>query len=546
MEPVIATRNNLSGKNDPSDMDDGCENEPETGVNDADWSLRWSARLSLTTRILAVNIVAIALLAGSLFYLDNYRDELTGERLYQARMQTRIISEALEMQTPANRNDLLVNFASHLEARLRLYDENGVKIADSFELAKPTYEFRDPEDEPWRKDVARALDKSVDFLVLSAPVFDFEEPEEDIASAWPVINSLSNTQTTDSDVRYAPDRTPVIISASLVQTSGHVLLLTSNARDITRIVRAERTNVVQVIFLTAIVSILLSLFLARTIVRPIRKLARAAIRVRLGRAPEITVPRMPGRRDEIGQLARALADMSTALRYRIDATEAFAADVSHEIKNPLASLRSALESLERVDDPELRNRLLEVANDDVRRIDRLINDISEASRVDAELARTKFELVDVGKMMDQLLAVREQRATNKDVTIAFARPGRGVAMVMGDDDRLERVFSNILDNAVSFSPQGGLVEILATPDAEEVVIQIADQGPGIAEEHRQNIFKRFHSDRPSGEEFGKHSGLGLAIAKTIIEGHDGTIMAIDRPDGQQGACFEIRLPKAEI
>src|SRR5690606_35722259 len=234
---------------------------------------------------------------------------------------------------------------------------------------------------------------------------------------------------------------------------------------------------VQVIFLTAIVSILLSLFLARTIVRPIRKLARAAIRVRLGRAPEITVPRMPGRRDEIGQLARALADMSTALRYRIDATEAFAADVSHEIKNPLASLRSALESLERVDDPELRNRLLEVANDDVRRIDRLINDISEASRVDAELARTKFELVDVGKMMDQLLAVREQRATNKDVTIAFARPGRGVAMVMGDDDRLERVFSNILDNAVSFSPQGGLVEILATPDAEEVVkFELVDGG----------------------------------------------------------------------
>lgn len=551
MEPVIAIRNkpaaaDLGSGANPIDESCLAEDGPAASINDAEWSLRWSARLSLTTRILAVNILAIALLAGSLFYLDNYRDELTGERLHQARLQTRIISESLDSQTPEKREELMVSFASHLESRLRLYDESGTKIADSFDLAPPTYEFRNPEEEPFRKDIARALDKSVDFLVLSAPISDYVEPEKDIASSWPEIKSLSETRKPVSDVRYAPDRTPVIIAAARVPATGHVLLLTSNARDITRIVRAERTNVVEVIFFTAIVSILLSLFLARTIVRPIRKLARAAIRVRLGRAPEITVPRMPGRRDEIGQLARALADMSAALRYRIDATEAFAADVSHEIKNPLASLRSALEGLERVDDPDLRNQLLDVASDDVRRIDRLINDISEASRVDAELARTKFEQVDVGKMLDQLLAVREQRTTNEDIKIAFARPGRGVATVMGDGDRLERVFSNILDNAVSFSPPDGLIEILATPDAEEVVVQVADQGPGIAEDHRQNIFKRFHSDRPPGEAFGKHSGLGLAIAKTIIEGHDGTIRAIDRPDGQQGACFEIRLPKAGI
>jgi len=527
-------------------MKGSARNKPAANTSDTELSLRWSARLSLTTRILVVNIMAIALLASSLFYLDNYRDELTGERLHQARLQTQIISDTLSLQTAADREDLLVNFAAHLDGRLRLYDEDGTKITDSFELAEPTYKFRDPETEPWQKDVARMLDKSIDFLVLSETIGDYEEPEEDVASSWPEIRLLSENPEPNSAVRYAPDRTPVIVAAAPVPSSGHVLLLTSNARDITRIVRAERANVVLVIFLTAIVSILLSLFLARTIVRPIRKLARAAIRVRLGRAPEITVPQMPGRRDEIGQLARALADMSAALRYRIDATEAFAADVSHEIKNPLASLRSALEGLERVDDPDLRRQLLDVASDDVRRIDRLINDISEASRVDAELARTKFEQVDIGKMIDQLLAAREQRDTNETATIAFARPGRGVATVMGDDDRLERVFSNILDNAVSFSPPGGLIEILATPDAGEVVVQIADQGPGIPPEHRQNIFKRFHSDRPADEAFGKHSGLGLAIAKTIIEGHDGTINAIDRPDGQQGACFEIRMPKAGI
>ncbi|GAA0483861.1 stimulus-sensing domain-containing protein [Parasphingorhabdus litoris] len=519
-------------------------NKPTASIDDPELSLRWSARLSLTTRILAVNILAIALLAGSLFYLDNYRDELTHERLSQARLQTKIISDALDRQTPENREDLITKFATDLESRLRLYDDSGAKIVDSFDLAEPTYRFRDPEAQPWQKDVARTLDQSIEFIVLSAPITAFAEPEIDQVSAWPELELLSADQEPNSAVRYAPDRTPVIIAAAHVPSGNHRLLLTSNARDITRIVRAERSNVVLVIFLTALVSVLLSLFLARTIVRPIRKLARAAVRVRLGRAPEITVPRMPDRRDEIGQLARALADMSGALRYRIDATEAFAADVSHEIKNPLASLRSALEGLDRVDDPELRKQLLDVANDDVRRIDRLINDISEASRVDAELARTKFEKVDIGQMLDQLLAAREQRDTNESVKIAFARPGRGVATIMGDDDRLERVFSNILDNAVSFSPEDGLIEILATPDAGEVVIQISDTGPGIAEEQRQNIFKRFHSDRPAGEAFGKHSGLGLAIAKTIIEGHEGTIKSIDRPDGQKGACFEIRLPKA--
>lgn len=521
-------------------------NKPTASIDDPELSLRWSARLSLTNRILAVNILVIALLAGSLFYLDNYRDELTDERLSQARVQTQIVGAALNLQTAENRKDLIVEFAAHLESRLRLYDEGGAKIVDSFELAEPTYIFRDPETQSWQKGVARMLDQSIDFIVLSERITAFAEPENDIASSWPEIELISSDQQPNSAVRYAPDRTPVIIAAAPVPSSNHVLLLTSNARDITRIVRAERFNVGLVIFLTAIVSILLSLFLARTIVRPIRKLARAAVRVRLGRAPEITVPRMPGRRDEIGQLARALADMSGALRYRIDATEAFAADVSHEIKNPLASLRSALEGLDRVEDADLRRQLLDVANDDVRRIDRLINDISEASRVDAELARTKFEPVDVGKILDLLLAAREQRDTNESIKIAFARPGRGVATVMGDDDRLERVFSNILDNAVSFSPPEGLIEILATPDADEVVIQVSDQGPGITKEQRENIFKRFHSDRPAEEAFGKHSGLGLAIAKTIIEGHEGTVAVIDRPDGQHGACFEIRLPKAAI
>ncbi|ATW04877.1 ATP-binding protein [Sphingorhabdus sp. YGSMI21] len=526
MEPVIATPNK-----------DGQE-------CDRALSLRWSARLSLTTRILAVNVLAIALLAGGLFYLNNYRDRLTEERLVQARMQLTIVADALSAVDAEYKNALIRQFSSHLRARLRLYGPDGAKVIDSFALAKPSYEFVDPEKEPFRKDLARLLDRTIESLVFSAPIPKFTEPDEDLAGAWPELVAAKGETEAVSSVRLAPDRTPVIAAGKSLPDGTGTILLTANARDITRIVRAERSSVLLVILVAATVSILLSLFLARTIVQPIRKLAHAALRVRMGRSDEIAIPRMPDRRDEIGQLSRALSDMSSALRYRINATEAFAADVSHEIKNPLASLRSALEGLERVEDPALQKQLLDVANDDVQRIDRLINDISDASRVDAELARAKFEPIDIGKMLEQLLAAREQRASNLGVHIAFARPAKDVARVMGDGGRLERVFSNLLDNAVSFSPDGGLVEILATPDGEEIVIHVADQGPGVDPEQREQVFQRFHSDRPDSEAFGKHSGLGLAIAKTIIEGHQGTIRILDRPGGQSGACFEIRLPKS--
>jgi len=526
MEPDIATRN--------KDRQEG----------DRSLSLRWSARLSLTTRILVVNVLAIALLAGGLFYLNNYRDRLTEERLVQARMQLTIVADSLAAVDARYKNPLIRQFSDHLGARLRLYSPDGTKVIDNFALAQPNYKFVDPETEPLRKDIARLLDRTIESLVFSAPIPNFDEPVNDVAGEWPELVAARDKSEAVSSVSLAPDRTPVIVAGKSLPDGAGTILLTANARDITRIVRAERSSVLLVILVAATVSILLSLFLARTIVQPIRKLAHAALRVRMGRSDEIAIPRMPDRRDEIGQLSRALSDMSTALRYRINATEAFAADVSHEIKNPLASLRSALEGLERVDDPDLQKQLLDVANDDVRRIDRLINDISDASRVDAELARAKFEPIDIGKMLEQLLAAREQRASNLGVHIAFARPAKDVARVMGDGGRLERVFSNLLDNAVSFSPDGGLVEILATPDGDEIVIHVADQGPGVLPEQREQVFQRFHSDRPDGEAFGKHSGLGLAIAKTIVEGHQGTIRILDRPGGKSGAFFEIRLPKA--
>jgi two-component system sensor histidine kinase ChvG len=296
-----------------------------------------------------------------------------------------------------------------------------------------------------------------------------------------------------------------------------------------------------------IASVLLSLFLARTIVHPLRKLARAAVRVRLGRAREVVVPRLPSRRDEIGTLARALSDMTQALRERIDAGEHFAADVTHELKNPIASVRSAIEGLGRVTSDEQRAQLLAIADEDVRRLDRLVTDISDASRIDAQLSRTLFEPIDIGLMIESMLAARAARVSGDtpQPRIAFARPRKGTATVMGDGHRIERAIDNVIDNALSFSPPDALVCIAATRLGDEVHIRVDDDGPGIPPAQREAIFRRFHSERPDGEAFGRHSGLGLAIARTIVEGHGGTIAAGDREDGKRGASLLITLPAAE-
>jgi two-component system sensor histidine kinase ChvG len=234
--------------------------------------------------------------------------------------------------------------------------------------------------------------------------------------------------------------------------------------------------------------------------------------------------------------------MTGSLRYRIDATEAFAADVTHELKNPLASLRSAVDSLERVDDPELRRQLIQVVRHDVVRLDRLIVDIAEVSRLDAELTRARFERVDLGKLVEDLLPVWEERAAERRVNLAFARPRVGTAVTMGEASRLARAIDNVVDNAISFAPEGSLVEICALGVGDEVSLTVEDEGPGVPPQAREAIFQRFHSIRPDGEAFGRHSGLGLAIAKAIVEGHDGRIAAEDRRDGRSGGRFVFRFP----
>lgn len=513
-------------------------------MNDGDrYALVWSRKLSLTSRILAVNLFALALMASGLFFLDSYRTRLVVERQDAAERQVVLLAAALRHIPEAEQAAFLAGFGRAEQARVRVYDAAGTKIFDSFSIAPPTYRLVDPGTEPWRKIVARAMDRAFDFVVQSPDLERFNEPATDIASAWPEL-VRARLGTAASAVRFADDLTHVVSAATALPARGQRVLVTANPRDVRALVRAERFTVGMFMLLVLGVSVLLSLFLARTIVQPLQHLARAAVKVRLGRAPEVTIPRMPSRRDEIGMLARALSDMSSALRQRIDATEAFAADVAHEIKNPLASLRSALDGMGHVDDPDLRERLMTVAQADVLRMDRLISDISDASRIDAQLAKAKFERIDLGDMIDQLLAARESRNADGDVRIAFARPRKGVAVIFGEDIRIERVLTNLIDNAVSFSPPGGLVEISATRSGDEVLIRISDQGPGIPPEDRESVFRRFHSLRPEKEGFGEHSGLGLAIARTIIEGHHGAITVDEREDGESGACFRVSLPAA--
>jgi two-component system, OmpR family, sensor histidine kinase ChvG len=511
----------------------------EGGREVSDLALRWSGQISLTQRILAVNILALGLLAGAFFYLDSFRSRIVDYRVAQSLREARLIGEALNTSAPRQREMLLARLATDTDLRIRIFDPQGRMTADSRALGVRTFTLVDPDREGWGQTGARFLDAMIDTVVGAprAPLYRERRVRTWLAST----RGGPEGQRVAAIVWRAPDRTPIITAAA--PTAGGATVLTAvNARDITQQVRVERFRLSVVLLAVTLMSVLLSLFLARTIVRPLRRLARAAVRVRLGRAREVVVPRLPDRRDELGMLARALSDMSLALRARIDATEAFAADVTHELKNPLASLRSAVDGLRRVKDPELQARLLGIVEDDVRRLDRLITDISEASRLDAQLSRATFVPVDVVQLLGGLLGQREERGHARGVRIRFDHAGDEPLLVLGDGARLERVFENLLDNAVSFSPDGGLVTVAAARDGAELVVRVEDEGPGVPEEAREAVFRRFQSIRPESETFGEHSGLGLAIARTIVEAHQGAIGVESREDRLSGARFVVRLP----
>ncbi|MGI4875877.1 MAG: ATP-binding protein [Janthinobacterium lividum] len=502
-------------------------------------------RFSLAPRILAVNVFAILALTGCIFYLDSFRERLIDQRRAEMRMQAVLIASFMAEAPPAALPAIAARYGRVGALRLRVYDHDGALTADSWRATGPTFELRDPAADPFRRDVARFLDQIVEAVGTFPKLVDYAEPRIDDRDAWAEVRAAAATGRPADTMRAAPDRIVIISAAAPLNSSGGApfatVQLTRDSRDITGLVRAERLSSFYVFLFVLAASLLLSNYLASTIVRPLRQLALAAQRVRLGRARDVTVPRFNQRRDEIGQLARALSDMTLTLRERIDATEAFAADVAHEIKNPLASLSSAVDTFGRVREPRLQSQLLEVIRTDVGRIDRLITDIADASRLDAELSRSRYERFDLGAQVESLVDGYASAPLPRGVSVAYAGPD-DAAIVYGDNARLAQVARNLIDNAISFSPAKGVVAVVVTRTGRHVELRVDDNGPGIPPENRDDIFRRFYSERPAAEDFGRHSGLGLSISRTIVEAHDGSIVAANRTGG--GARFTVTLPAA--
>jgi two-component system sensor histidine kinase ChvG len=354
----------------------------------------------------------------------------------------------------------------------------------------------------------------------------------------------------------ANDRGEAIVSVAVpVQRFRAVrgaLLLSTQGGEIDQMVQSERLAIVKVFLIAAGVMVVLSVLLAGTIAGPVRRLADGAERVQRRIQSRVEIPDFTDRRDEIGHLSGALRDMTRALYSRIEAIESFAADVAHELKNPLTSLRSAVETLPLARSEESRKRLLAVIQHDVKRLDRLISDISDASRLDAELQRQVGEPVDLTRLLSTVVSVGNEVKHNEvSIKLAFeGEPGR--FMAAGHDSRLGQVVDNLIANARSFSPPGGAVRVTCRRVRNQIEIVVDDDGPGIRPDALDRIFDRFYTDRPD-QGFGQNSGLGLSISKQIIEAHGGTIFAENRtapapppgPDAEPrvlGARFTVRLP----
>ena len=331
------------------------------------------------------------------------------------------------------------------------------------------------------------------------------------------------------------------------QVTG-AILLSNNGEKVARGLLEVRLTILQVFVLSLLVTVLLSLYLAGTIARPIHRLALAAEQVRRGQGRGHTIPDLSKRKDEIGELSAALRDMTEALWQRMDAIEAFAADVAHEIKNPLTSLRSAVETVTLIKDPAQRDKLMAIIMDDINRLNRLISDISDASRLDAELSRAEAEPVSIRDLLQSIFDIYQSTRREEDAQMSLVLNADDPLQISGLERRLVQVIRNLGANALSFSPPEGTIILRGdrTEDGQ-VRISVEDEGPGIPENKLEAVFERFYSERPRDEKFGTHSGLGLSISKQIIEAHRGRIFAenLYAPNGEvRGARFCVVLPPA--
>jgi two-component system sensor histidine kinase ChvG len=555
---------------------------------------RWlgqRASSSLTRRIVVLNLAGLVALLVGFLYLNQFRQGLIEARVLSLVTQGEIIAGAiassatvetdaitidpdqlLQMQAgdtaryedtpslefsinPERVAPLLRRLVTPTQTRARIYDREGALLLDS----RTFYSRGDI----LRMDLPPVPDEQLTFIERSwhtlRTLFRTKKRLvlEDVGPANG--KSLPEVQRAFAGERASEVRTnargETIVSVAVpiqrLRSVQGVLLLSTQGGDIDTIIASERFALLQVFLVAAIVMIVLSLFLAGAIVGPVRRLAEAAERVRRGTRSRQEIPDFTSRSDEIGHLSGALRDMTRVLYNRIDAIESFAADVAHELKNPLTSLRSAVETLPLARSEESRGRLMSIIQHDVRRLDRLISDISDASRLDAELARADAQPIDMPKLLQAVVSVANERRHENDpvIELTIDTAARDAYLAIGHDSRLGQVFNNLIDNARSFSPPEEPVRIRMRRRKNEIEILVEDSGPGIEPDALDRIFERFYTDRPE-QGFGQNSGLGLSISRQIIEAHRGTIRAENRlgrldEEGRPtslGARFVIRLP----
>jgi two-component system sensor histidine kinase ChvG len=542
--------------------------EPEARPMGADRILQPARRLSpLTRRILFFNAFALFILIGGVLWVHSSRSGLVQERIAGIRDQALIVAGALAEYTAvqegrtidtAQAEPLLRQLIAPTHLRARVYTNEGRLQIDTRNLlarnvvvteSLPPPESTNPVVAFFERGFASAQN-FYDRLMGVRPLAQLEPYFEagQNGRVYEEVNLAlgggggSSVRVNELDKLVLSVAVPIRRFATLYG----VLMLTTESGDIDDILKEERAALVKVFALAFGVLLFSSLYLAGTIAAPVRRLAAAAERVRRGRAGRETIPAIPDRGDEIGELAESLSAMTRALYDRIDAIERFAADVAHELKNPLTSLRSAVEMLERTKD-DSRERLVQVIRNDLKRIDRLITDISDASRLDAELSRGHSQPVDVGRLLQTLVTIYSAMETPRGIHVEVARDPARAAIVQGMDERLGQVFRNLIDNAISFSPDSGRVRVSAQVNGGIVRAVVEDDGPGIPDDNLERIFDRFYTERPVEHGFGKNSGLGLAIARQIIASHGGRIWAENRTDvhGKRiGARFTVELPLA--
>lgn len=565
-------------KQDPEESDGASQNVLLRGFHQFRSFLARGRFSSVTRRIVVFNVVALFVLVGGILYLNQFREGLIDARRQSLLTQAAIIAGAIAQSAtatgetqpmgpvmpphfetdaetanndlpiiPENAAPILRRLVVPTQTRARLYDDDGWLILDSRQLNTAgqiiSFALPPPEDNQPLSALARARDAVMRLL----PGRDLPRLREAGSQNGRIFEEVQGAlRGIPSSMERVNDRGELIVSVAVpiqrYRAVLGVLMLSTRGGDIDAIVRAERLGIVQVFLVALGVSILLSVVLAGTIAEPLRRLAESAEVIRRGKLVRAQIPDFTERHDEIGDLSSALREMTDALYSRIEAIESFAADVAHELKNPLTSLRSAVETLDRAKDENAKQRLMQIVQNDVRRIDRLISDISNASRLDAELAREEMENVNISTLLETVcdLFVVMDNAQGPRVKLEIDAPPE-LLVVRGHDTRLGQVVRNLIDNAVSFSPADGVVRVEALRRGQNVLIIVEDEGPGIQSENLERIFDRFHTDRP--DSFGEHSGLGLAISKQIVEAHSGQVWAENRKD-RSGARFTVALPAA--